>query len=82
MCASVLNASVPSVLVFHSAGRREEAPMVELRCRSDEKRDEEQRAPDGVRYKLCALCGQTYDNKDLAQVYHHDNRPHVWMRAR
>ena len=42
--------------------------------------DEPERAPDGVRYRLCAMCGQTFDLQKLAQVYHHDNRPHVRMQ--
>jgi len=24
----------------------------------------------------CAVCGQTYDARSLAQAYHHDEQPH------
>ncbi len=37
---------------------------------------------DGVRFKTCPVCGQVFDMQDLAQVYHHDPRPHVRMERR
>lgn len=37
---------------------------------------------DGVRFKICPICGQVFDMQILAQVYHHDGRPHVPMQAR
>jgi hypothetical protein len=39
--------------------------------------NEPERTPDGARHRLCAMCGQTFDMRALAQVYHHDSRPHV-----
>jgi hypothetical protein len=36
-----------------------------------EKRDRE-RAPEPTRYRVCEVCGQTYDIRNLDQVFHHD----------
>lgn len=39
----------------------------------------ERETPKLSRFRLCEVCGQTFDTEDLDQVFHHDPKPHLPM---